>query len=208
VSFSNFEQEHDAINPARSEDSNVIYKRFQGSILGSKWVIIRWETLSEKNNDRFVLERSADAQSFDSIASLGGAIKSEVLLRYNFIDFHPLLGNSYYRLRNVSVDGKESFSDTLTMLYMPEKQEIRLMEVDPVPFKSQFTISYISPQAGSLHFLFYDIKGKLLFKQKIEARSGSNEFTFTDTLNLVADTYIGVLESWDKKSKLIELIKE
>ncbi len=68
-------------------------------------VVLSWQTASELNNDRFLVERSGDGVEFTTIAEVAGAGKSEVTLDYEYIDHAPMAGNSYYRLTQVDYDG-------------------------------------------------------------------------------------------------------
>lgn len=70
-------------------------------------VEIHWQTASEKNNDFFTIERSQDGIEFDKIAQIKGAGTSRESLNYMFTDYSPLMGTSYYRLRQTDFDLRE-----------------------------------------------------------------------------------------------------
>ena len=70
-----------------------------------------WTTASEMNNDRFDVERSSDAISFELAGSVFGAGNSQAVLNYEFVDMHPYSGASYYRLKQIDFDGTFTFSD-------------------------------------------------------------------------------------------------
>ncbi len=77
-------------------------------------VQLGWTTEMEKENAFFEVERSADAAHWEvlgrvaALAQAGGA-------SYRFRDEHPLTGVNYYRLRQVDVDGHESYSNIVTI---------------------------------------------------------------------------------------------
>ena len=79
-------------------------------------VDITWATASEINNAYFDVERSADAESFTSIAKVAGAGNSEITINYKIIDNNPLAGVSYYRLKQVDVDSNFTYSDVVSVL--------------------------------------------------------------------------------------------
>lgn len=64
-----------------------------------------WETLSERNNDYFVLERSADGTSWIDLGTVPGNGNSNDLNSYSYLDRSPLQGTSYYRVRQVDYHG-------------------------------------------------------------------------------------------------------
>lgn len=74
-------------------------------------VTIRWTTASERNNSYFEVERSADLVNFESIARVVGAGNSFQNIDYEAFDPNPLFGTSYYRLRQVDMDGSSTLSD-------------------------------------------------------------------------------------------------
>ncbi|MDQ6812256.1 MAG: T9SS type A sorting domain-containing protein [Bacteroidota bacterium] len=78
-------------------------------------VQVTWATVNEFNNSRFIVERSDDAFSFSSIGSVPAQGNSNGQSNYNFTDKLPLSGTSYYRLRQVDIDGKYTFSNTVAV---------------------------------------------------------------------------------------------
>lgn len=73
-------------------------------------VRLRWVTATETNNDLFILERSRDAVVFGPIGTVDGAGTSLTERHYVFDDSEPIEGRSYYRLRQVDLDGGSSMS--------------------------------------------------------------------------------------------------
>ena len=81
------------------------------AVPGNKQVFISWATANEKNSDHFELERSQNGIDFTLLTKLNGAGNSNTLLNYSWIDTDPLNGNSYYRLKDVDIDGDFTFSE-------------------------------------------------------------------------------------------------
>ena len=75
-----------------------------------KNVSLTWATASERNNDRFEVQRSATGEAFQPVGTVKGQGNSTSPHAYAFLDAQPLAGVSYYRLRQVDLDGTESFS--------------------------------------------------------------------------------------------------
>lgn len=73
-------------------------------------VQLKWNTASEQNNSHFDIERSIDGKLFDNIGSKAGAGNSNILINYFFRDDNPIKGENYYRLKQVDLNGKTSFS--------------------------------------------------------------------------------------------------
>lgn len=77
----------------------------------SESIIFNWSTLSELNNDYFVIEYSRDGIKFEEISTHDGAGNSNILINYEEILLNDLYEESYYRLRQVDFNGESSYSD-------------------------------------------------------------------------------------------------
>ena len=73
-------------------------------------VALHWVTASEKNSHSFVVERSADGKIFHRIGTLAAAGSTQARTTYDLTDERPLSGTSYYRLRQVDLDGTIAYS--------------------------------------------------------------------------------------------------
>lgn len=73
-------------------------------------VQLRWATASERNSAVFVVERSAQGESYAAVRELSAQGNSTTATVYAVDDAQPLPGTSYYRLRQVDRDGAVAFS--------------------------------------------------------------------------------------------------
>ncbi len=73
---------------------------------------VMWQTLSEKSNDHFEVERSLNGQAFQKIKSVNGAGNSSVLLNYSITDRNPGKEMVCYRLKQVDFNGDFEYSAT------------------------------------------------------------------------------------------------
>ena len=80
-------------------------------------VLLDWTTASETNNAQFVVERSANGIDFTPILEQPGAGMSTSPLTYQDIDRNPLIGQSYYRLRQIDFDGQSELSSAVSIFY-------------------------------------------------------------------------------------------
>lgn len=76
----------------------------------NKIVKLSWSTEQELNSSHFIIERSADGRTWQSIASMAAAGSSSNHLEYTAWDNLPLNGTSYYRIKQVDKDGKMQVS--------------------------------------------------------------------------------------------------
>lgn len=96
-----------------------------------------WATASEKNNDHFSLERSADGKTFTELVQIPGAFNSSILKNYNWNDVRPLSGYSYYRLRQVDENGDFTYSPVRSVLFAA-KDPLSVFTVYPNPSNGTF----------------------------------------------------------------------
>lgn len=166
-------------------------------------VDVSWETASEFNNDYFEIQRSENGTDYEVIATVNGAQNSSSLHSYFYPDHHPLEGISYYRLRQVDLDGEYQYSSTRSVTRSVSQELI----IYPNPTKSghEITIEYgnNSPDNSAL-FNLYDSQGRIVLTRIYSLESGTNKFTVsTDQLSSGTYHFIWISESWTEQNKLI-----
>ena len=82
---------------------------FFKSIVMEDALELRWQTVTEENNDIFTVERSKDAKNYETLGTVAGAGNSFETLNYSFVDTSPLLARSYYRLKQTDFDGNYEY---------------------------------------------------------------------------------------------------
>lgn len=88
-----------------------------------KAVSLNWVTASELNNDYIELQKSADANQFETITTLKGAGTTNQKNFYTYLDKSPFdIKNQsasnivYYRLKQVDTDGKWTYSNIISVV--------------------------------------------------------------------------------------------
>ncbi len=95
---------------------------------------ISWSTLNEQNNDHFIIERSYNGKSYETISIINGAGNSTHKVNYEVLDNSvEQTGTVYYRLQQFDFDGNSSVIKTTSINLEPEisafytGNEIRLL---------------------------------------------------------------------------------
>ena len=88
----------------------VLFNFFTASVVNKSVVQLKWQTGSETNNDHFEVERSNNLSNWEIIANIKGAVNSNHTINYTTTDIHPYTGISYYRLMQVDLDSKFTYS--------------------------------------------------------------------------------------------------
>lgn len=78
----------------------------------NKQVELKWETGMEHNNNYFVIEKSMDGITFSEIGKRPGAINSNSIKTYSFIDYN-VSKKAFYRLKQVDINGNSKYSKVL-----------------------------------------------------------------------------------------------
>ncbi len=111
------------ITLATSDDTEnplpVEWVDFTATLIDSR-VELNWTTAAEINNDRFIIERSADGIDFVEIGEVTGSGNSSELLMYSFVDEQPMVGLNYYRLKQIDFDGQYEHSEVEVITFSPD----------------------------------------------------------------------------------------
>lgn len=164
-------------------------------------VALNWSTATESNNSHFELFRSTDGKIFDNIAHVNGSVNSADLKKYRHTDHSPQLGVNYYRLKQVDLNGKESFHPKLLAI-TPSLDGQGDLKIYNAAGKVHLQLNTIT--AASFNLSLSDITGKVVAKFSDRVVAGNNAFQFT-TGNLVPGVYIATYHS-NGERKSVKLI--
>lgn len=98
---------------------------------------LSWQTATEKDNDYFLLEHSADGSLFETLAQIKGNGTSSVPNNYSYRHTNPSSGDNYYRLKQVDFDGKFAYSN-IVLVRVGQDEEVNIY---PNPTKGSVFIS-------------------------------------------------------------------
>jgi hypothetical protein len=138
--------------------------------------LLNWTTGQEHNFNYFMIERSTDGANFTQVALVFGAGESNANINYSYND-KDLKGREgviYYRLKQVDIDGKFSYSNVRIIRLGDEKTSISLTTF-PNPVATDLRITLPSSwQNKHLHIDLYNVGGQLVAAHDI-ANSSQTE---------------------------------
>ncbi|MBL0273815.1 MAG: DNRLRE domain-containing protein [Chitinophagaceae bacterium] len=141
-------------------------------------VKITWTTSYERDNSHFEVQRSKDGINFLSIGTIPGMNNSNSLHDYNFYDNLPFKGVSFYRLKQVDIDARLSYSRIERVNITDTKNSF---DVYPNPSTGNaFNITLLKDIRGVIEINVYDMKGSLQLQQQF---SGANTITINHHLS-------------------------
>ena len=142
-----------------------------GAAMQKNEVLVSWETATERNNDYFDVERSADGRTFEAVARVKGNGTSSQKRSYATLDSAPLGGVSFYRLRQVDFDGRTQFSPVVTV----ENAARNVAAVYPNPATTEVTIRFAEALGGPVDVQIMDAAGRVLWQEHREVAAGERE---------------------------------
>ena len=132
---------------------------------GETYVDLDWATASERNSSHFVVERSADAEFWESIGAVSATGDSDEGVAYGFADRRPLPGVSYYRLRQVDLDGEEALS---SVVHVDVGSGASAFVLSPNPARGSFTVTGIDAGA-EVGVTVTDVTGRVVRSARLTA---------------------------------------
>lgn len=89
--------------------------KLEGKRLNNNYVELKFSTFTETNNSGFVLERkfSNITSGFDSVAFIRSKGNSYLKTEYLYKDFNTYHQNSFYRIKQIDIDGRYQYSNII-----------------------------------------------------------------------------------------------
>jgi hypothetical protein len=149
---------------------------------GVSEVNLSWATATESNSSYFSIERSIDGINFTEIGQKNAAGSSVVKINYEFLDVNPVIGRSYYRLKEVDFNGVFEYFNTEVIDYAGKKN----VSVSPNPYEhGDLSISMNFASSEDARGTISDLSGKVIESFTI------NSSSFTTSLpELKAGVYL------------------
>lgn len=136
------------------------------AMLNQNHVELSWITLSEYNTQFFNVERSKDGAYFENVLQVNASGFSTSPKDYFDIDWRPLSGKSYYRLKLTDVDGSSVYSK-INVIYNAEQSDFN---VGPNPVVDYFIVR--GSKIENAEISLYNISGQLIQLDKVFLNDG------------------------------------
>jgi photosystem II stability/assembly factor-like uncharacterized protein len=168
-------------------------------------VKLNWQTGMEQNNSGFEVLRSTPNGKAETIGFVRSKGNSSLPQSYSFTD-EPTGGNVFhYQLKQIDLDGKNTFSNILKI-----KLDISSLSLTnyPNPFSNQTTINYSLPVAVNVTLTFRDQFGNVVKNILNKHQSEGNYALTVNTNTLAAGQYYCELKvGSSKRSIKLSIVK-
>jgi hypothetical protein len=153
---------------------------------------LKWATAWEENNDRFELERSDDGSHWAVIGTVRGSGSVASESTYNFIDDVPSVPLSYYRIKQVDIDGNTSYSATRLVDFSQTASDE--YNIYPNPASSRVYIDFVKDQK-TVNYELVDLTGRTV----LTGAARNTNFIIINTDKLNSGIYFLRLNGLSKK---------
>jgi len=137
-------------------------------------VILRWGTTNEVNNHYFVVEHSDYGESFSTIGIVYN--DTNIINHYYFIPSTFVIGNNFYRIKQIDFDGRLSYSDVIN---------VNVNGQNKISLYSQFIqhniiTVYSNEDMTDISYGLYRLNGSIIFEEKQDFSKGKNLISLTN----------------------------
>lgn len=122
--------------------------------------LLRWQTATEKNVEKYILERSLDGREWEKIGEVKATGNSSIVRSYSFNDIDPL-ERGYYRLKVFDNDGSISYSHVL-FLERNSDASFTITQIFPNPASQNIFVHYTSANEGEITYSILNMYGEEL----------------------------------------------
>ncbi len=123
-----------------------------------KYVKLEWSTTNERDNDRFIIERSVGGQ-WINLGWVKGQGNSSSIYYYTYTDSIPGEGINNYRLKQVDINGTSKYSPVVSVQF---GNKVGLYTVFPNPAKDFIKITL--GKSMDVNFSITDLQGRTLIQ--------------------------------------------
>ncbi len=153
---------------------------------------LSWATASEKNNDYFAVERSADGRTFAEVGRVAGHGTSTFPYAYQWTDAH--LGQYapavYYRLKQVDSNGAVIYSPVRTVAGVPATGSPLQLRAYPNPAWNGFSVQLDVALAGPAILQLNDCRGHMVAQRQLVLVPGSTTLVLSEAASLRPGIYL------------------
>jgi hypothetical protein len=140
-------------------------------------VYLKWSTVSETNNDHFIIERSCDNINWEYVSTLNAAGNSNTLVEYSYADGSSCSSSangsslSYYRLKQVDYDGEYVYLGPVAAGCGNNDQGSFHTYINE---NKDLCIDFTAPEIMDISICLFDYCGKMIRKVNDLSNPGMN----------------------------------
>lgn len=140
--------------------------------------VLKWATASEQDNSRFEVLRSTGESDFKVIGTVKGLGTTAKESNYTFTDFNPGMGNNYYKIRQIDLDGEiTEYPVTVRVFVKSNDYGLQVISNEGTGY---ITVNIDSEDSGIDDLSIADVNGRILYRKQIKLQSGQSSIQIPD----------------------------
>jgi hypothetical protein len=159
-----------------------------GGLLQNDIAKLNWKIENEQEVQHYLVERSTDAVTFETIQQVKALNSNVSSYTYNDNLKNYRYDVVYYRIRQVNKNGEIFYSNVIS--FKKDAIETVKVKVYPNPVGARLMMTVSSPVKQSSKAFIFDAAGKLVIEKSIELEKGENSFRFEEVGRLVKGWYL------------------
>jgi hypothetical protein len=169
----------------------IVLTGFTAVLNNDHGVTLDWNTQEEVNFSHFIIERSADGETWTGIGTVDAKGNSEVETTYTYVDGQPLTGTNFYRLTEVNLDNSYIYSPVVVV----RTTTLAQITLFPNPASNYINVSLAGNTPSAVTVLLTSAAGQRLAEK--QATGGAGTIVTIPVENLVSGIYIITVISAD-----------
>ncbi|GEM_PF-3050086 len=151
--------------------------------------LLKWTTLSEKENAYFEVYRSTNGVQFERVGTVAGSGTTGSTNNYQFTDdIEGISGIIYYRLKDIDYDGNGTYSKIISL--RGENNAATGISVYPNPFVADIKVTVNSSREHMATIRLTNIAGQVLVSKQVMVQRGQNIVVLPELNKLQKGLYI------------------
>jgi len=163
-------------------------------------VLLNWTTHTEVNSSYFEVQHSTTNRDWQTLWKIDAAGNSLQLLDYEHIHHSPVIGDNYYRLKMIDLDGSYEYSDTEVVRF---KRSDNRLTIYPNPTNGEFTVALGVEARHPVQLSVIDATGRMIYTEETILNGTQN--AIIDLSHVAKGTYLVTVKT-DKEQFAKRLI--
>lgn len=130
---------------------------------------LHWSTASERNSDRFVVERAGPDGDYRPIGEVNAAGDSHHTVHYAFLDEQPLPGLNLYRLHAIDRDGQRTITHTVPLTF---RRTVGHGLPYPNPARETIHLDLFTEEEADVDVAILDASGRVIRNDRVHVGQG------------------------------------
>lgn len=145
--------------------------RYMPAAQGGNHIQVDWTAKTEKEMDRYELEKSVDGTAFTRLSTTAAVGNSTVPVNYSCLDANPQTGNNFYRIKAIDKMGLVKYTSVVKVNF---GKAIPAVTVYPNPVTgNSFSLQLTDVEKGSYRVTLVNNLGQTVYHTQVQHAGGS-----------------------------------